>query len=357
MRAIRGSIALGIALVLVLVAGFARARGRPESWLGMPTEVVTPPAEANETRPPMSPIARAAAAEIPPVARQTPPVVPVVPDAPPPKVSASLPWTLRPASVANVVRLDGAVALQSAGVGFASTLLAMARFAPDFGVLARVAIAHTATEDFVQSAFGNLVLGLAWTPTIAPHVRLPLFAGAALPVASGSGDRTPGEDVPLGYKALAAGAAARGSMDNMLFAGNYLAFAFGAGLAYVADNGFTVQAEATIFALGRSRGDAYEPDDEKSNLTAGVHIGHTVANIVTVSLEGRYQRWLSTPAAVLKDDAKRDTLTAGIGIRTKIVLAGGAVTLRPGIAYFEPLDDPLAGLGYHFFLFDVPAVF
>lgn len=349
--------ALGLGLAIGSTSTVALARGVPP----MANEDDTVLTEATETldgslgsRPASSP-------PLPP--STSPPPPPPVPAQPSVAVPPSLPWSLRPPAVANVVRLDGALGIYRDGVAFAPTLLGMVKIVDDFGAVIRVGVAHVnAAREVLQTAFDDVAIGLYCAPKFAVGWRASLFAAGTLPVGTGGGSDVTAEvnalpsakDVPIGYKALGAAAAARGSMDNMLYAVNYVAFAIGAGMSYAAPNGVSVQFEGTVFGLGRIGGVAYEPDEGKINFTTGVHVGHTLGP-VNLSLEVRYQRWLSTPVAVEKDDAKRDTLTAGIGARTRFKVAG--LTLRPGIAYFEPLDDPLAAAGYHMLVFDVPVVF
>ena len=89
---------------------------------------------------------------------------------------------------------------------------------------------------------------------------------------------------------------------------------------------FTAQAEVTLLQLFRVRnkdlmnakGDAKaDPDTKRTNMTMGLHLGYFLAPIVSLGGEFRYQRWLSTPAAVKNDatNASRDTLTYAIGPR------------------------------------------
>ena len=156
--------------------------------------------------------------------------------------------------------------------------------------------------------------------------------------------------------APAAGVYARSAMDNMLFGVNYVTVVAGLGLAYVA-NGFTIQGEAALFEAVRNRGDAYEADEHRTNLTTGLHVGYTPVKQLTLSAELRYQRWLLAPSVVAGDPSKVDQLTVGVGIRTRIEVVPDEVVLRPGVAYFNPLDDPMWNNGYHVVVVDVPVVF
>jgi hypothetical protein len=89
-------------------------------------------------------------------------------------------------------------------------------------------------------------------------------------------------------------------MDNSLFAVNYLTFVPGVDLAYVA-YGITIQVEATLFELLRVRGSSVSPDSNVTNFTCGTFVGYYLVPPLSVGTELRYQRLLTTPAAVSKD--------------------------------------------------------
>jgi hypothetical protein len=144
-------------------------------------------------------------------------------------------------------------------------------------------------------------------------------------------------------------------MDNALFAVNYTTLTAGVGLAFVRW-GFTAQAETTILQLFRTRGDAIDKDAARTNFTSGLHLGYRLLDPLTVSVELRYQRWLSTPAAVTADPAKRDQLTFAVGLRANVPLTK-TLLVRPGVSYSHPLDDPMAAQGYRILQLDVPVVF
>jgi hypothetical protein len=137
----------------------------------------------------------------------------------------------------------------------------------------------------------------------------------------------------------------------------------GAGLAWV-DQGWTVQAEATVLFLRRVSGESVDADSARTNFTSGLNVGYQVIPMITVSAELHYQRWLSTPALVEADEAKpsdqrlglRDQWTAGGGVRANIPLDKKTI-LRPGLAYFRGIDDPMAKQKYSIVMFDVPIAF
>lgn len=293
------------------------------------------------------------------------------PVAAPPKPKYSLPWGLRPGIAPTVLRSDTSLVLSDPqGNAVASTLTGGYRIIPNLGVYARAALTYSSPAQppatmampmppKVESAtaFSNpLVFGL-YTPKVTDGLWVPLFLGATAPIGSGGGND---QDVPK-YKAQAQGLWARSAMDNALFAVNYFTVAGGAGVVWIRDR-LTVQAEFTVLELFRARGDKKLPtgkklevDDTRTNSTLGLHVGYAVIDLLTLSAELRYQRWLSEPAAVELDPTKRDQMTAGIGARVNLPV--GKVTVRPGIAYFHPIDNPMADWESRILTFDVPVLF
>lgn len=265
--------------------------------------------------------------------------------APPP----SLPWSLRPPGVANVVRFDTAFGFHEGGTDLGATFLGMAKVAPGLGVVARSGFATSIVPGNASTAFGNVVLGVYATPNVAPTVRALVFVATSIPTGS-TGE--PGKSL---YRAQAAGAAARGFMDGMIYSPNFAAVAAGLGVVWLHPSGFSLQWEATVFALGVVRNETHEADMNRFNFTTGVHAGFSTA-FVTGGLEVRYQRWISSVAALAADPTRVDALSVGLGVRANLRLARD-VLLRPGIAAFEPLDDPLSAKAYHFVVFDVPCSF
>lgn len=270
------------------------------------------------------------------------------------KSSYSLPWGLRPATAGSVLRADTALAFQDKATTVATVFHGAVKVADDTAIFLRAPLVHDATEGAsARSAIGNPLVGASYAPPLSRTVRLPTMVGVTLPVGMGGG--TDGGKAPASYRISSSGTYARSAMDNALFAVNYTAIVLGAGVAF-ADKGFTVQAETTLLRLGRVRGESIEKDRGRTNLTLGVHAGYAFHPALTVSVEARYQRWISTPAALSADPSKRDALTAGIGARTKIAISKSAV-MRPGVAYFHPLDDPMAKNGYRVVIVDIPVSF
>ncbi len=287
------------------------------------------------------------------------------------KPKYSLPWGLRPGIAPSVIRSDSSFALSDPqGNAFASTLTGGYKLMPNLGLYAKAALTYSTpaqpaatmmmpTPPKVESAAvlsNPLIFGL-YTPEIAKGLWLPVFFGVTLPVGGGGGDD---QDVPK-YKAQTAGLWARSAMDNALFAVNYFTMAGGVGATWVHDR-LTVQGEVTLLQLLRVRGDKtlptgkrLEPDGSRTNSTVGFHVGYAVIDMLTLSAELRYQRWLSEPTVVELFPTRRDQMTAGVGARVNLPL--GKITLRPGIAYFHPLDDPMAEWKYRVITVDVPVLF
>jgi hypothetical protein len=264
----------------------------------------------------------------------------------------SLPYALRPAIAPNILRVDAAYAFQDAASAQASTFTGGLKpfEGTDLGFYARAAVIHNAPDGGKNAgAVSNPLLFTLYTPEIAPKLRLPMFAGVTLPIGMGGGAVESNDAVRAG---VSSGVYARQGMDNALFATNYMTFTTGAGIAWI-DKGFTLQAEATMLYLVRVRGDSVDKEPARTNFTSGAHAGYLIASLVNVGVEAHYQRWISTPVAVQKDDSFRDQATVGGGVRFNVPLSD-TILARPGIAYFHPIDDPMARAGYRIVQLDVP---
>lgn len=275
----------------------------------------------------------------------------------PPPAPYSVPWQLRPTAALSVVRSDTSIAFGTtpAGDSFttaASMLLVSYKVLPNLSPLVRLAIVnHDAGTGQDGFAFANPVLGATWALDLATGLRLGVFLGVAFPLGMGGGD-TPEVGAQT---AVRFGIPARSAMDNAMFAVNDFTVFPGVGLSWAA-HGFTAQFEATVLQLTRVRGEAVQPDASKTNFTSGLHLGYFVLPMLSMGAELRYQRWLSTPAAVEANPAARDTMTAAVGARYHLKV-GDKQWLRPGLSYSLGLDDPLAAQRYSMLQVDVPFVF
>jgi hypothetical protein len=289
------------------------------------------------------------------------PAVTPAPPAPP----YSLPWQLRAAAPATVVRSDTAVAMyeNAAGQGgstVATMLLASYKVTPSLAPLVRLGWAQNSAPgtDPDGTSFLNPIVGLTYGRKVGSF-RLAGFLGGTVPVGQGGG-ATPDKGAANANKA---GIAARSGMDNSMFAVDYFTAIGGLDAAYV-DHRVTVQAEATVFQLFRERGAGTAPatDDTRTNSTFGLHAGFFLLPQLSIGGELRYQRWLTHPtqlvmgAAVPIPDANMDTTTVAIGPRGHFALGRG-VFFRPGLAYARGLDKPLTASSYNVVQVDLPVVF
>jgi len=313
----------------------SRAQGVDQPSEG-PEAPPLPPAVAPDTS------ATVAVERAPPATKPTPPPY-------------SLPWQLRPAGAVNVVRSDTSTGFRTVngvgGTNVVTLLLASYKVTPDLAVMVRAGYVDDAPPgNTSSSAFLNPALGATYVVQLGHGFRLAPFLGLALPLGNGGGN-TPD---PAVRAALGAGILTRASMDNALFAVNYVTPFPGIGLAWV-KSGFTVQAEATLLELFRARGDLVDRDAARTNFTSGLHVGYFIIPELSIGAEVRYQRWLKN-TAIADSDARRDNATAAIGLRANLKLAAN-LWLRPGAAFVQPLDAPMTDQSYHVAQIDVPFAF
>ena len=277
--------------------------------------------------------------------------------APPPPYS--LPWLLRPATTATVVRLDTTVAFHEDAASGASgqTLVeslivsrkVSARVAPLFRLSwVRLSVPDGSREPSGR-AFSNPLAGLSYVRPLAGHWRLSLFGAIAVPIGQGGGDAPD----PGAAAAIARGIPARSAMDNALFAVNYWTVIGGVGAARVTRVA-TLQAEATVLQLTRVRG-ASTQDGSRTNLTLGLHAGHFLTPRVSLGGELRLQRWMTDAAPVRANPQARETVTAAFGPRFHF--KWGKRWVRPGLSYTQALDHPLDTQHYRMLQVDVPVAF
>jgi hypothetical protein len=314
--------------------------------------------------------AQAPGGEAPPsVTAEAAPVQPAPAPPPPPY---SLPWQLRPVTAGNVIRSDTAIsfsenAAKQSAATTVTTLLASYKVLPKLAAIVRLGYVHfepgegLPAKALTGNAFVNPLIAANYQLDLKPGLRMGLFMGMTIPIGQG-GDPTADADAAATAAAAAAGVYGRAGMDNSLFAVNYLALAPGTGIAYTT-HGFTAQLEATLFQLFRVRnkdlknakGVAVDPDEKRTNMTAGLHLGYFLIPQLSVGTDFRMQRWLSTPAAVDKDPTKREQLTFAAGLRGHFKF--GTKWLRPGISYGMGFDDPMSAQKYKMVQIDVPFVF
>lgn len=283
-------------------------------------------------------------------------------EAPPggePPAPYSLPWQLRPAMAISALRSDTSIAFHrnaqgERGMTTVTTLVGSYRVLPWLSPFARVGVVIDEPPGGKRTAaFLNPSVGLLSGLRLGKSLRLGFFLGLSLPVGMGGGNSPD----PAVIAATRDGVFARSVFDNAQFAVNDFGIVPGVDLAYVAHR-LTLQAEVTVIELARVRGQAVQSDVSRTNLLTGVHVGYFVLRQLSLGADLRYQRWLSTPAAVRADStgALRDALTFAVGARLHFNLRGKA-WLRPGLSYTRGLDNPLAARDYNILQIDVPVIF
>lgn len=273
--------------------------------------------------------------------------------APPPPYS--LPWLLRAATTASVVRLDQTLAFfdgpdgTSSGTYVTSFLATrkLGRFTP---VLRESWVHNLPGVGRGGSGFSNPLMGVTCVKPFSGVWRASAFFATTLPIGSGGGDNPD----PATQAAMSAAINARSGMDNALFAVNYWTLIVSAGAARVTPS-LTLQAEATLLQLTRVRGPKSQ-DGSRTNFTAGLHLGHFFSRRVSVAGELRVQRWLGEAAPLRMDPAAREQATFAVGPRLHFKL-GRASWLRPGLSYTRALDKPMSSKGYDIVQLDVPVSF
>jgi hypothetical protein len=229
-----------------------------------------------------------------------------------PDRDVSLPWQLRPVTIANVVRLDSAAAAFNDSNGnldlaVTTTWTGSYELSDTWAPMVRLAVVGNDAPGAALdgSAFANPVVGVTYAHTMRGY-RLAVFGGAAIPVGTGN------------TRTHAASMTARPA-DRAMFDADYLAGIAGVDVAYV-NRGFTAQGEATLVQSVRVRGDEMSTDALQTRASVGVHVGYVVGWHVAVAGDLHYE----------------DTLTASVGVRVQVMVR--QTRIRPGIAYHRGLD-------------------
>lgn len=283
---------------------------------------------------------------------------PPAPGAPPPKgptpsqkANYSLPMLMRPAAAPTLVRLDATIAYQDKVTTTVPVLTAAYTLIPNFSIFGRAAMVQQSFDNGpAPTVLANPFAFVQYVPSFGP-LKLALFGGTSLPVGGGGGDN-PNK---TNRATVGAGIYARQGMDNAMFAVNYMTPAVGVGLAYI-KSGFTAQADLTVLQLMRVRGAEVDKESSRTNFTAAAHVGYRVVELLTVGVEAHYQRWLSTPDAVKKNENLREQGTIGGNIRFNVPLENGLL-MRPSIGYFVGIDKPMTDTNYKIVQLDLPVIF
>lgn len=271
----------------------------------------------------------------------------------------SLPWQLRPALPVSVLRLESVSAIYDGGGGNTGvtdvvTVLASWKVKPWVAPIVRLGLVANAPPGSrtTTAALSNLIVGAQFGIPLKKGFRVGFLFALSLPTGEGWGLSNPSATA-----AMKAGVLARSAMDNAMFATNDLVLIPGIDVAWVG-HGLTVQVEATFLQLMRVRGAEAQKDAQRSNLTMGLHVGYFLVKQLSIGVDVRYQRFLSTPAAVAADKTGTlvDNVTLAAGLRAHFHLGDG-VWLRPGIAYVTGLDDPMLAQSYRIVHLDLPFAF
>ena len=258
----------------------------------------------------------------------------------------AVPWQLRPLVSINVLRLDVTPLTyhdknNQDGMVTTSSLIGGRAFTKSLmGIVRLVATVNRPADGAADAtSIANPAFGLMRVSKLNPQFKLGYFAAVTAPIGSG------GSSKPNKFRQAAnpVGALSRAAMDNALFAVNYGAFIPGVGLAYLAHN-FTVQAEATLFALARVRGSAIDKDAFRLNGTAGLSVGYTFAPSIAAIAELHYQRWLINDTVAAAAEPARQNLSVMVGPRFAIKTS--RFTMRPGIAVGVGLAGAIASDTY-----------
>jgi len=308
-----------------------------------------------------------------------------------------LPFHLRPAAAVNVVRLDNVLGMYDAtdatvkgttggslkGMKEVSILNAGYRFAPDFGILARIGVAnnfpnkdHPNTPGAkVKNGFAltNGLLFVSYAPSfMGGDIRTAFYLGVTAPIASGGGNHGDAAARTVNATSMMV----RSAMDNALFAVQDLAVIPGVDIAYV-KYGLTLQLEVTYLEIMRVRGGddkalpSYQSDVVKRNLVAGLFAGYAIIPQLSAGVELRYQRWLKPPHAIRdardKDhpkysddtqkigDTRLQNMAVALGLRGNFKV-GEKTFFRPALSYAMGLAGEIGDQKYHLIQVDFPFV-
>jgi hypothetical protein len=265
----------------------------------------------------------------------------------------SLPFQLRSAIPSSSIRVDQVVtpyrSTTEEGVVGVTSLGAAYKVIRTASIAARLALVEHSANGIGTTSIANPVVSGMWGDGASPF-RYALALSVALPLGAGGGNHPS----PAIVSANQAAHLARFSMDGSWFSVNDTAVSAGGDLAYVF-RGLTLQGEATVTQLFRVRGEQQAPDAYRANFLSGVHLGFWPVERLCIASEVRYQRWISTPAAVERDPFARHNLSIAAGLRTRI--GSGSTRFLPGIAYATGLAGKVGNQHLHAVHVDLPVAF
>jgi hypothetical protein len=206
-------------------------------------------------------------------------------------------------------------------------------------------------NDNTRTGIVNPTLGALIGVPVGRDFRFGMSIAVGTPIATGGGDTPDPNDVALQKQ----GMLARSAMDNVSFAVNDVGFPSGLSFALIRA-GVTAQVDATLIPSVRVKGASAQTDNSKVNSTCGFFLGYLPVRELSVGFELRYQRYLTTPAAVERDPSARENLTMAIGPRFHFEIAEGA-WVRPGLSYGRGLIGPSEQQSFQMVQLDVPFSF
>jgi hypothetical protein len=278
---------------------------------------------------------------------------PVVPR---PRAPYTAPFQLRGVIPKNGFRVDTVLGLYRLADSNAQVTVMLVsaqwRVAEPFALQVRWGIDSNQTgNDNSRTGIVNPTLGGLVGVAIGRDLRFAVSVAIGAPVATGGGDAPDPNQVALQQE----GALARSAMDNVAFAVNDLGFPSGLSLAYVR-SGVTAQIDVTLIPSVRVKAKNTQPDSSKVNSTHGLFFGYAFTRALSLGLELRYQRFLTTPSAVERDPSLRDNLTVAVGPRFSLELSSSA-WIRPAITFGRGLVGRTEQQSFQMIQLDVPISF
>lgn len=262
----------------------------------------------------------------------------------------SSPFQLRSAVAGNVIKSDTALAFSDGGTTIASYLMGGIKIVPNAALIFRLGLASLSpVSGDARPAVMNPQLGVLWSPQVTDDLRLSPFLSVTLPVGMGGGE-APDAGVSA---SLASARQARFSLDSAISLPNHLWVTAGLSAAWVR-YGLTLQLEATVVQGFQVRGPE-AVDDAVTNSISGAFVGYSIIPALNVGAELRYQRFLSTPLAVEKNEALREQLSFAVGARAHLKL--DPLTIRPGLSYGHAIGGVVSAANTNAVLFDLAVAF
>jgi hypothetical protein len=298
----------------------------------------------------------AARADDPPTPADAPVATEPATDAPRPKPLYTSPFQLRGMFPKTGLRLDTTVGRFQVPAGDARITVLF--FSGQWHVAEPVALqvrwginTNQTGGDTSRAGVTNPTIGVLGGVPVGRDFRFATSFAVGVPVATGGGDNPDPNQVALQRQ----GALVRSALDNTSFALNDVGLPAGASFAFV-KMGITAQIDATITPSIRVKARATQSDSYKVNSTYGFFLGYAFVSEFSLGAELRYQRYITTPAAVERDPSARENLTVAGGARFSFEVRD-SIWIRPAISYGSGLRGPVEQQGFHMVQIDVPVSF